>query len=97
MTRLLVLLFTILLLVGTACGGPPKGVVLNERMEEFCLALLVYDGPNFDRLNLNFVESGVVISELYETYSLLELAMEACDAWADWSEDRYPGGSGDQY
>ena len=72
----------ILLFVGTGCGGPPKGVVLNERMGQFCLAVVdsvLDDGPSH-------------ISE-----DLFVLAIEACDAWSDWSEDKYPGGSLDQY
>jgi len=58
--------------------GPATGPVLNERMGDFCLAVLDWvseEGPD------------VLPDDIWAKY------MAACNAWADWSEDKYPGAS----
>ena len=88
-----------LLFVGTGCGGPPKGVVLNERMGEFCMVVLEFEidyGVNVrEAFHYRRLETPEVLLDLHD---VLWSGLEACDAWTDWSEEHYPGGSPrDQY
>ena len=85
MARILAL--GILLFVATACS-PSKSVVLNERMEELCLAAYVYEMPNLDWIGLPIgPASSRLLSEMFETYALWDLAWQACDAWVEKMAD----------
>ena len=85
MARILAL--SVLLFVATACS-PSKSVVLNERMDELCLAAYAYEMPNLDWIGLpTGPASSRLLLEMFETYDLWRLASQACDAWVEQMPD----------
>ena len=85
----LVALSLALLIVGSGCGGPPASATLDDRMEEFCIALLVFD-----------VDYGVEVREMvqyrrpdtppiaFDLHDVVGKGLEACAAWEKWAADR---------
>ena len=70
------------LIIWAACQGRESRATLNERMDEFCQAAYVYLLPDLDWINL---PTGPAVSrlhaEMFETYELWDLSVQACDAW----------------